>query len=208
MSYDKKTLNIKKLKRKNNHFNYSVFNFIFSLTIISYFLLPEGFLLNKNKMTDLKSSTDVSIMSLKIFFWNLMHTVIILIGGIFGKKKSEEENYYSIGYWTFFVGVILAAITLGTGSFTASDIMSMSLSERILGMFNITKSAGLIEFFGLILIVSATAHKYLVMTDENETKTRKFKDLNWKKEELITLIIGFLLILIAAFIEGNTIVNL
>lgn len=123
----------------------------FSLTIISYFLLPEGFLLNKNRMTEFESSSDVIIASLQIFLWNLMHTVIILIGGIFGKKKAGEENYYSIGYWTFFVGVILAAITLGTGSFTSGNVTSLSITERVLGMFNITKRAGLVEFFGLSL---------------------------------------------------------
>ena len=52
----------------------------FEVTILSYYLLPEGFLLNKNNGTNFNTSTNIIICTLQIFAGNMISVVAIFIG--------------------------------------------------------------------------------------------------------------------------------
>ena len=178
----------------------------FGVTILSYYLLPEGFLLNKNNGTNFNSSTNIIICTLQIFAWNMISVVAIFIGSLFSKKNNDQQQYLSLSYFVFIVLILLSAITLGTWSFSFKT-ESVPLLERIISMFNITERAGLVELYGMLLITCSLANKSLVMSIKNKTITKKMKDIKWNKKEIICAICGMLLMLIAAFIESKSIIG-
>ena len=178
----------------------------FGVTILSYYLLPEGFLLNKNNGTNFNTSTNIIICTLQIFAWNMISVVAIFIGSLFSKKNNDQQQYLSLSYLVFIVLILLSAITLGTWSFTFKT-ESVPLLERIISMFHITERAGLVELYGMLLITCSLANKSLVMSIKNKTITKKMKDIKWNKKEIICAICGMLLMLIAAFIESKSIIG-
>ena len=178
----------------------------FGVTILSYYLLPEGFLLNKNNGTDFNTSTNIIICTLQIFAWNMISVVAIFIGSLFSKKNNDQQQYLSLSYFVFIVLILLSAITLGTWSFSFKT-ESVPLLERIISMFNITERAGLVELYGMLLITCSLANKSLVMSIKNKTITKKMKDIKWNKKEIICAFCGMLLMLIAAFIESKSIIG-
>lgn len=178
----------------------------FGITILSYYLLPEGFLLNKNNTTNFDTSMNIIICTFQIFAWNMLSVVAVFISSLFSKKNDDKQKYLSLSYFVFIVLVSLSAITLGTWSFTV-NVESVPLFERVISMFNITERAGLIELYGQLLITCSVSNKYLVMTYKNKTTTRKIRDVKWKKSEIICLIIGILFMLIGAFVESNAILG-
>ena len=178
----------------------------FGVTIFSYYLLPEGFLLNKNNGTNFNTSTNIIICTLQIFAWNMISVVAIFIGSLFSKKNNDQQQYLSLSYFVFIVLILLSAITLGTWSFSFKT-ESVPLLERIISMFHITERAGLVELYGMLLITCSLANKSLVMSIKNKTITKKMKDIKWNKKEIICAICGMLLMLIAAFIESKSIIG-
>ena len=178
----------------------------FGVTILSYYLLPEGFLLNKNNGTNFNTSTNIIICTLQIFAWNMISVVAIFIGSLFSKKNNDQQQYLSLSYFVFIVLILFSAITLGTWSFSFKT-ESVPLLERIISMFNITERAGLVELYGMLLITCSLANKSLVMSIKNKTITKKMKDIKWNKKEIICAICGMLLMLIAAFIESKSIIG-
>ena len=178
----------------------------FGVTILSYYLLPEGFLLNKNNGTNFNTSTNIIICTLQIFAWNMISVVAIFIGSLFSKKNNDQQQYLSLSYLVFIVLILFSAITLGTWSFSFKT-ESVPLLERIISMFHITERAGLVELYGMLLITCSLANKSLVMSIKNKTITKKMKDIKWNKKEIICAICGMLLMLIAAFIESKSIIG-
>ena len=178
----------------------------FGVTILSYYLLPEGFLLNKNNGTNFNTSTNIIICTLQIFAWNMISVVAIFIGSLFSKKNNDQQQYLSLSYFVFIVLILLSAITLGTWSFSFKT-ESVPLLERIISMFNITERAGLVELYGMLLITCSLSNKSLVMSIKNKTITKKMKDIKWNNKEIICAICGMLLMLIAAFIESKSIIG-
>ena len=178
----------------------------FGVTILSYYLLPEGFLLNKNNGTNFNTSTNIIICTLQIFAWNMISVAAIFIGSLFSKKNNDQQQYLSLSYFVFIVLIFLSAITLGTWSFSFKT-ESVPLLERIISMFNITERAGLVELYGMLLITCSLANKSLIMSIKNKTITKKMKDIKWNKKEIICAVCGMLLMLIAAFIESKSIIG-
>lgn len=178
----------------------------FGVTILSYYLLPEGFLLNKNNGTNFNTSTNIIICTLQIFAWNMISVVAIFIGSLFSKKNNDQQQYLSLSYFVFIVLILLSAITLGTWSFSFKT-ESVPLLERIISMFHITERAGLVELYGMLLITCSLANKSLVMSIKNKTITKKMKDIKWNKKEIICAVCGILLMLLAAFIESKSIIG-
>ena len=178
----------------------------FGVTILSYYLLPEGFLLNKNNGTNFNTSTNIIICTLQILAWNMISVVAIFIGSLFSKKNNDQQQYLSLSYLVFIVLILFSAITLGTWSFSFKT-ESVPLLERIISMFHITERAGLVELYGMLLITCSLANKSLVMSIKNKTITKKMKDIKWNKKEIICAVCGMLLMLIAAFIESKSIIG-
>ena len=75
----------------------------FATVVISYYLLPEGVLKNKNPAQSWETSDNTLILTFQIFFYNMLSVLIISLASLFGKKESGEDNYLSIGYMTFII---------------------------------------------------------------------------------------------------------
>lgn len=178
----------------------------YGVTVFSYFVLPDGFLLKKNSLTDFRTSENLILCALQIFAYNMISIVVIIFGSLFAHKKDGEKGYKSYGCLGFFVFIILNAITLGTWSFTVNT-NSVPLMERIIRTFDIMHNAGLLEMYGQLLITSTLATKYLVMTEGKNTTTRRLKDLKLETSEIITFIGGLLLMFVGALIESHAIIS-
>ena len=181
------------------------FIIFFGTTILSYYLLPEGLLLGKNRISDFKTSENFFLCTAQIFLYNMLSVAFIFVGSMFAKRIEGEKAYRSYGRIGFFVFILLNAVTLGTWSFTANP-NSVPLIDRILRTFDIVHNAGLLEMYGQLLITSALATKYLVMTEGRKTSTRKIQEIPISKSEILTLICGFLLMFAGALVESRAIV--
>lgn len=182
----------------------SFFVAFFGITILSYYFLPAGFLLGKNRMLDFKTSENLFLCALQIFLYNMLSVAFIFLGSGFAQKKVGETAYLSYGQVGFFVFVLLNAVTLGTWSFTVNS-GSVPLAARLLRTFDIIHNAGLLEMYGQLLITSALATKYLVMTEGRKTTARKISEVLMNRAETLTLICGFLLMAAGALIEARAI---
>jgi len=60
--------------------------------------------------------------------------------------------------------------------------------------------------YGQLLITSALATKYLVMTEGRKTSMRSIQKIPFSKSEILTLICGFLLMFAGALVESRAIV--
>lgn len=178
----------------------------FGVTILSYFLFHDGLLLKKNSVTDFTTSENVILCAMQIFSYNMLSVIVVIFGSLFAHKKEGEKVFQSYGYLGFFALITLNAITLGTWSFTV-NVNSVPLMERIIRTFDIVHNAGLLEMYGQLLITSALATKYLVMTEGKNTTTRRLSDLKIDKSEIIIFIGGLILMFIGALIESHAIVG-
>lgn len=176
----------------------------FGTTILSFYLLPEGFLLRKNGISDFKTSENPFLCAVQIFLYNMLSVAFIFFGSAFARKKEGEKAYRSYGQVGFFVFILLNAVTLGTWSFTANT-NSVPLAARLLRTFDIVHNAGLLEMYGQLLITSALSTKYLIMTEGRSTRTRSIREVPVSRSEIFAMIAGFLLMFAGALVESHSI---
>ena len=69
----------------------------FGITILSYYLLPEGFLLRKNRISDFKTSENFFLCTAQIFLYNILSVAFIFVGSMFSKRNEGEKAYRSYG---------------------------------------------------------------------------------------------------------------
>ena len=79
----------------------------FGITILSYYLLPEGFLLRKNRISDFKTSENFFLCTAQIFLYNILSVAFIFVGSMFAKRNEGEKAYRSYGRIGFFVFILL-----------------------------------------------------------------------------------------------------
>ena len=170
------------------------------------FLLPEGFLLNKNRISDFQTSENLFLCAVQIFLYNMLSVAFIFFGSAFARKKEGEKAYRSYGQLGFFVFVLLDAVTLGTWSFTA-NANSVPLIDRIFRTFDIVHNAGLLEMYGQLLITGALATKYLVMTEGRRTSTRSIRTIPISRSEILALVCGFFLMFAGALVESRAMIG-
>ncbi len=179
----------------------------FTVTIVSYYILPEGLLLNKHPINNFEISPTLIISSLQIFFWNLLSVVVILFGNTFSARKNKSQSFMPLGYLAFFVQIMINAVTLGTWSFSEAPV-AVPLLYRLIGTFDIFHRAGLWEMTGQLFILCATVNISLIITDGKETITKNWKTIKLSKQEIIIFSLGLVLMLLGAIIESYAIINL
>ncbi|MDD4187597.1 MAG: hypothetical protein PHX04_02390 [Bacilli bacterium] len=170
-------------------------------TILSYYILPEGILKGKIPSSNILIPTSLLFSTLKIFLINFISVVFIFIGSLFAKRKNKKNKYHSVGYNVFFVLILVNAITLGTWSF-GIETKAPNLINRLLGMFDIFKRAGLWEMIGQLFITCSISNIGLVLTTGKNTIIKKIKNIKLSKVEIIFIILGFVFMIIGAIIES------
>ncbi|NLD87434.1 MAG: hypothetical protein GX633_04165, partial [Clostridiales bacterium] len=102
MGYFRKKLSSNSLRKRIIWTVVLFFTVFFGIMILSYFLLPEGLLKNKNPLQSWETSDSILILTLQVFIYNLLSVLIISLASLFGNKKANEDNYFSVGYIAFF----------------------------------------------------------------------------------------------------------
>lgn len=175
--------------------------FFFGLTVISYFILPEGLLKNKHPMQNWETNSNTIVLTLQIFFYNLLSVLAIVLGSLIGTKDEGEVNYFSYGYLAFFTLICMNAVVLGTWSFSVES-ETISLPGRILRTFDLAHRAGLWEMTGQLLIACSTAHIATILTCGKNTETKKIRDIRLSRSEKTVFVTGIILMLIGAMVES------
>lgn len=169
-------------------------------TILSHFLLSEGFLRGKNSVLDWDTSSHLLLSTVQIFSYNSISIIIIVIANFFPFPK--KKGFMPLGYWCLMILFVLNGITLGTWSFTAINTAAPNLFNKLMRTFNISRGAGLWEMTGQMLITSATAQIAVIGADSGDTYIRSFRDASLSKTEIIYIFIGICLMFTGAFIES------
>lgn len=184
-----------------------VFFLVFiSIVFISYFLLPEGLLKNKNPAQNWNPSSNTLVLTLQIFLYNLISVIAIFLASLFSSKKKNDKSYLSVGYTVFYTLISINAIILGTWSFSVESIV-VSLLDRVVNLFDIVHKAALWEMVGQLFITCAIAQISIFKSCEFNTVKSSFKEIKLKKTEKIVLIIGIAFMLIGAIVESVAINN-
>lgn len=182
------------------------FTFFFTLTVLSYYLLPEEFLMNKNSLTDFETSTNLFTSTVQIFSFNLLSVVFIVIGNLFA-FFNRNNGFIPCGYLALGLQFATNAITLGTWSFTVASI-APDLPGRLLRMFDLAHRGGLWEMMGQVLVMCATARIAIVKTNGKEVINTPIKEIRLKKSEIACAVSGLCLMFAGAFVESSSILSL
>jgi len=177
------------------------------VTILSYYILPEGILMGKTSGSAWDNSDNTIILAVQIFAWNSLSVIVVIFASLFGKKKESEQNYLSLGYSVFVLLIIMNAVILGTWSFSV-EAEAIPLMDRIIGMFDTVHRAGILEMIGQLFITCSLARIGIVLTNGKNTYTKKIKEVYFNKQEIAAFVIGIILMMIAAIIESGAINNL
>lgn len=178
----------------------------FAVTVLSYYLLPQGILLNKHPVSKWYISSDWVISALQIFSYNLLSVMVIIFGNMFSARRNKTKCFMPLGYLAFFVMIIINAIVLGTWSFSVVS-QAISLIDRIIRTFDVVHRAGLWEMSGQLFILCATAKISLIITDGKETSKKNWKTIKFSRQELMVFGIGLMFMLVGAIIESNAIIK-
>jgi len=177
------------------------------VTILSYYILPEGILKGKTSGSVWDNSNNTIILAVQIYVWNSLSVIVVILASLFGKKRESENNYLSLGYSVFVLLIIMNAVILGTWSFSV-EAEAIPLMDRITGMFDIVHRAGILEMMGQLFITCSLARIGIVLTNGKNTYTKKIKEVYFNKQEIAAFVIGIILMMIAAIIESGAINNL
>jgi len=183
------------------------FVLFFCVTILSYYILPKGLLKGKTSDSTWFASDNSIILAVQIFAWNSISVIVVIFASLFGKKKECENNYLSLGYLVFILLIIMNAVTLGTWSFSV-ETEAIPLMDRMIGIFDIVHRAGIVEMLGQLFITCSLAGTGIVLTNGKNTYIKKLKEVHLYKHEIIALVMGIIIMMIAAIIESGAINNL
>ncbi len=171
----------------------------FSVVIISYFLLPEGFLRSKSSAVDLELSNGFWLHVMQILGYNLISVMLILIFNCF-IYQLYNWGWIPTGYFMLGILFIMNGATLGTWSFMVVSA-APGLLGRLLRQFDILHRSGFWEMSGQLLITCASCN---IAYKRKEQNVRFSLSLFAKNEKMVVLI-GFMLMLCGAIIETNSI---
>jgi len=178
---------------------------IFYITlIISYLLLPEGFLRGKHPVVNmLELSPNVWISTLQIILYNLVFIVILILSSLIAEKSKILSNkYVPVSYITFWGLMLLLGIIMGTWSFELSRPPETFI-QRLLCTFDIYHHSGLLEILAYLFITSVSYKFTLWYSDGKKIlSSRKLWEIQLSKNEKIILACAFFLLFLSAFIES------
>jgi uncharacterized membrane protein SpoIIM required for sporulation len=188
----------------------SFFLLYVSVTVLSYYLLPEGILRGKHPIISrLQFSPHVWVSTLQIFGYNLIPTTLIIACNLLAQQSRwVKEKFVPIGYTAFWGLTILFAVITGSWSF---DVVTAAppLPYRLVRIFDIFHHAGLLEFSAYLLAAVVSFKFTLWYSDRKRIiASRKWGDVNLTKPEKVFLILAFVLLFCGAYVESHGIIQL
>jgi uncharacterized membrane protein SpoIIM required for sporulation len=188
----------------------SFFLLYVSVTVLSYYLLPEGILRGKHPIISrLQFSPHVWVSTLQIFGYNLVPTTLVIAGNLLAQQSRwVKERFVPIGYTAFWGLTILFAVITGSWSF---DVVTTAppLPYRLVRMLDILHHSGLLEFSAYLLAAVVSFKFTLWYSDRKKIiASRKWRDVNLTQSEKVFLILAFVLLFCGAYIESHGIIQL
>ena len=181
-----------------------------SVTVLSYFLLPDAFLRGKHPIVSrLEFSPALWISTLQIFGYNLISTSLVIVANLIAHKyRISKEKFVPIGYIAFWGIIILCALYLGTWSFEVVT-EAPPLYLRLISTFDVFHRSGFIEL-SAYLLAAAVSFKFTLWHSDGKKiiKIKKWKDIKLAISEKIIFILVFVLLFCSAFIESYRIIQL
>jgi hypothetical protein len=168
---------------------------------IGYLLLPEGALRG--------SAIAIwgEVAAQQTSFWSKFLATIgfnLGIASLIGIVVNlQRVNGLPAGYVFIFVQGILSGIVAGTNSFVIQVISPYTLEGWLVAL-----RIGYLEFLGYVCIVAATIGVGLrnytswLPWKAKEVKVKSWRDIRLSRQEIIWLVIGILLILVASYNEA------
>ena len=167
--------------------------------LLAYYLLPEGFLRGSPVLETARvvASTDT--------FWSELASIFLLNLGIVTALSVCMNLFrvkgFSLGYiWPIFLA-IQSGVVAGTNSFLRSDLTQINVRD---GMA-MSLSIGGLEFLGYILIIASTislaVYQFSSWSQMKPTKVMNLRDVRLSRAEVLCLICGVVLLLVAAYRE-------
>ena len=188
----------------------SFFLLYVSVTILSYYLLPEGILRGKHPIISrLEFSPNLWASMFQIFGYNLVATLLIIGADLLAQEsRLSKGKFVPIGYTVFWVLTVLFSVVVGTWSFEYVAA-APSVHHRLVRIFDVFHHAGLLEFSAYLLAAVASFKFTLWYSDGRRiVSSRKWKDVNLTRSEKTFLILVFVLLLCAAHVESHGITQL
>jgi hypothetical protein len=179
------------------------------VTVLSFYLLPQGVLTGKHPIiSQLRFSSNLWISTLQIFGYNLIPTFLIIGANLLAQQsRLSEDKYVPVGYTAFWGLTIFFAVIVGTWSF---DVVSAAppLYHRLVRILDIFHHSGLFEF-SAYLLAAVTSFKFTLWYSDRKkiVASRTWKDVNLTKLEKMVLILAFVLLFCAAFVEARGIIQ-
>ena len=178
--------------------------------VLSYFLLPEGFLRGKHPIiSGLKFSSNLWVSTLQIFGYNLIPTFLIIGASLLAQQsRQSKDRFVPIGYTAFWGLTVMFGVIVGTWSF---DIVTAAppLLNRIVRLFDVVHHAGLLEF-SAYLLAAVTAYRFTLWYSDRKSiiRTRSWREVRLTGSEKALLGLSFVLLLCAALVESYGIIQL
>ena len=188
----------------------SFFLLYVSVTVLSYYLLPEGILRGKHPIISrLQFSPNAWVSTLQIFGYNLIPATLIIACNLLAQQsRLVKERFVPIGYTAFWGLTILFAVTTGSWSF---DVVTAAppIHYRFVRMFDILHHSGLLEFSAYLLAAVASFKFTLWYSDRKKIiASRKWRDVKLAKSEKVFLMLALVLLFCGAYIESYGIIQL
>lgn len=167
--------------------------------LLGYYLLPEGFMRDSPPVAIgerlAASGTFWSEFALT-FLYNL--GVVVMFGVLLNLIRVKG---FPLGYlWPIGIGILTGLIS-GSNSFAASDLKQYNAWD---GMA-LNLSIGGLEILAYVLIITSTislgVYQYASWWQWKSTKVMNLRDVRLSKVELLGLMIGILLLIVAAYRE-------
>jgi len=167
--------------------------------LLAYYLLPEGFLRGSPML-----STARVVASSDTFWSEMASTFLVNLGVVTALSvilNVLRVKGFSLGYiWPIFLA-IQSGVVAGTNSFLLSDLTQVNVRDGMAASL----SVGGLEFLGYRLIIASTvslaAYQFSSWTQLRPTKLKNFRDVRLSRAEVLCLIGGIVLLLVAANIE-------
>lgn len=188
----------------------SFFLLYVSVTILSHYLLPEGILRGKHPIISaLEFSPNTWASMLQIFGYNLIPTFLIIGANLLAQEsRLSKGRFVPVGYTAFWGLTVLFAVLVGTWSFEVITT-APPLHYKVVRIFDVFHHAGLLEF-SAYLLAAITSFKFTLWYSDGKkiVASRKWKDVKLTRSEKTFLILAFVLLLCAAFVESYGIIQL
>ena len=177
--------------------------------LIGYYLLPEGFMRGAPQTFASELAAKPESFGLEFALTLLFNFTVIVLAVVcnFNQVRGIPAGYafpVSLG--------VVGGLIAGTNSFVADDLSRYSVRE---GMA-LALSVGGLEMLGYILIIAATVKLGVYQYQSwwrwhgkwKATKIMSLRDVRLSRPEMVTLALGLLLVVFAAYRETAMAMNL